>query len=64
MTAQAPHTNVVHSIRFNLPVQAMKAIVFRMIEQKQRRAFLDIPAHLRAQARAAAVAGEEVAQPV
>lgn len=64
MTAQSPNTNVVHSIRFNLPVQAMKAIVFRMIEQKERRAFRDIPVHLRAQARSAAVAGEEVVQPL
>lgn len=62
MTAQAPHTTVVHSVRFNLPVQALKALVLRMIEQKSQRAFNDIPAHLQPQARMAATTSEEVAR--
>lgn len=61
MTAQAPETTVVQTVRFNLPVQAMKAIVMRMIDGKQKRAFLDVPAHLRAQARTAAETTEEIA---
>lgn len=61
MTAQAPMSTVVQTFRFNLPLQAAKTIVMRMIERKQQRAFLDIPVHLRAQARAAAMTTEEIA---
>lgn len=46
MTAQVTNTQFAHPIRIKLPINAIKRVIDRMIERKQKRMLMEMPEYL------------------